>query len=239
MRCGYACRLRSVAAAAAAACAALAGLVAAGSLGRIDQWAVRHAMPGATDLGNEPTLVESAVPLLHAGFHPPLKAVAQIVTLPGQVVVSLALLAAAGASLRRRGRTERAAVLAAAWFLATAIEVLCKEAIVRPALYRDGLHASGFDSSWPSGHAVRSTIVALAVAAAWPRARAVLALWLAAALVLLELGGFHTPSDVVGGLLLGVLVASGGLLVERSRALGRAAAPGARSAGARGAPRGS
>ena len=39
--------------------------------------------------------------------------------------------------------------------------------------------SSGFDSSWPSGHALRCALVAGALAAAWPRLRVPLAIWLA------------------------------------------------------------
>jgi len=44
------------------------------------------------------------------------------------------------------------------------------------------------------------------VAAVWPLARRWVAAWAAASLVLLELGGFHVPSDIAGGLLLALLL---------------------------------
>ena len=45
-------------------------------------------MPFAGGPSRPPTLLESVVPFLHAQFHPPGAAIAQIVTLPGQVVIS-------------------------------------------------------------------------------------------------------------------------------------------------------
>ena len=63
-----------------------------------------------------------------------------------------------------------------------------------------------FQSSFPSGHALRSVLLAAAVAAVWPFARRWVAAWAAASLVLLELSGFHVPSDIAGGLLLALLL---------------------------------
>ena len=190
-------------------------------------------MPGAGPPEPPPTFWESLVPLLHADFGNAVAAAAQIVTLPGQVVVSLALVALAAAVLRRRRRYEAAAAWPAAWALGTAVEVVCKHVVTRPPLYLDGVHVVPFDASWPSGHTIRAVLVAVALAATWPRARAVLAVWLAAALVLLEAGGFHTPSDVAGGLLLAFLLVLAAREVERSGLLRRRA----RAAAARGGTR--
>lgn len=215
----------------------LAGLVAAGSLTALDQWAVRHAMPGAHGTGSSPSLVESIVPLLHADVAGPLLVVAQAVTLPGQLVISGLVVAGACVVFVRRGRADAAAAWATAWLLATTVEVVSKQALTRAPLYRHGAHVVGFDSSWPSGHAVRAVVVAAALGVAWPRLRWALVLWLAAVAALLEAGGFHTPTDVLGGLLLGALLVSAVTAAERSGALrGRAASGRATGRGARAAP---
>jgi membrane-associated phospholipid phosphatase len=64
-------------------------------------------------------------------------------------------------------------------------------------------------SSFPSGHSVTAAALAFAVAAVWPRARAVMIVYaviiVATRLVLLA----HHPSDVVAGALLGVIGAMG------------------------------
>ncbi len=158
------------------------------------------------------------MPLLHAQFHPVGAAVAQLVTLPGQVVISFLLVAAAAWKLRN-------VTWIVVWVAAVAVELVFRHALTRPALYRHGVHLVAFDTSWPSGHALRCAIVAAAVAAAWPRLRAVLAVWLVAVAVLLELAGFHTPTDIAGGLLLAtaaVALAGSGLLRRGSTRSGRA-----------------
>lgn len=209
--------------------------MAGGSLTGVDQWACDHLMPGAGPPGSPPTFLESFVPLLHADFGTLLRAASQIVTLPGQVVVSLLVVAVGAVLLRRRGRSAAAVAWLLAWAAGTAIELLCKHALTRPALTREGLHATAFDSSWPSGHALRSALAAATIAAVWPRARALLALWLAAACVLLVAAGFHTPSDVAGGLLLAVPIVLAASALGRSGLLGRAALRGrARTAPRRG-----
>lgn len=212
----------------AALYAALAVLVATGALAGVDQWAVDHLMPGI-ERGRKPGLLDAAVPLLHADWSSPVRVAANVVTLPAQGLVSLAILLLL--LLRREPRWL------AAWLGGNLVELLSKELIVRPPLEGPHGHVPGFDSSFPSGHTFRAVILAVALAAVWPRARPLLAAWAAAALVLLEAAGQHVPSDIAGGVVLAgfVLVALG--LLPRAgaaRALGgrrlRAPARGARRA---------
>jgi Co/Zn/Cd efflux system component len=50
-------------------------------------------------------------------------------------------------------------------------------------------------------------LVALVVAFVWPAAARWVGAWAAASLVLLEIDGFHVPTDIAGGLLLALLAA--------------------------------
>jgi membrane-associated phospholipid phosphatase len=209
---------------ATAAFVALAGLVASGAMTGLERWAAEHAMPLAGSPSSPPSALESFVPLLHAPFHPAGVAVAEIVTLPGQVVLSFLLVLAAAWRLRTRRGVEAGVRWPAAWLLAVAVELVLRHTLSRPALYRHGVHLTGLDMSWPSGHALRSALVAAALAAAWPRLRIPLAIWLSAVAVLLELAGFHTPTDVAGGLLLATAVAAGVVALEGSGLLRRRAA---------------
>jgi membrane-associated phospholipid phosphatase len=205
--------------------AALAVLVATGALNGIDQWAIDHLMPGL-ERSAEPGGLEAAVPLLHADWSSALHVAANVVTLPAQGLVSLAILLVL--------RDPRWIV---AWLAGNAVELLCKQVIVRPPLYGPEGHLAGFDSSFPSGHTLRALILAVALASVWPRARPLLAAWAAAAIVLLEIGGHHVPSDIAGGIVLacfvigclGLLARAGAARALRARGL-RAPARGARRA---------
>jgi membrane-associated phospholipid phosphatase len=217
--------LRSAVAALAAVYTALAVLVATGALNGADQWAIDHLM-AVVGSGESPSLVEAAVPLLHAGWHSGVSVATNIVTAPAQAFVSLAIVL-----------VVRRPVWLAAWLVGNAIEILCKHIIVRPPLYGPHGHLFGFDSSFPSGHALRTVIVALALAAVWPRVRPLLAVWAVASLVLLEAGGHHVPSDIAGGVVLAGFVVLALALLPRggaARALGarglRAPTRGARRA---------
>jgi membrane-associated phospholipid phosphatase len=184
----------------ALAFALLAVLVAAGASAHVDQWSVSHLMPGAHFRRHGGGLSEGLIPLAHAHWHGALAITADIVLLPASFLIALAIVA---------WRSRR---LALALVAAVAVEVICKEAIVRPALYHGALHVGAFDSSFPSGHALRAVIVAAAVAplvGIWAGA------WLLAALVLLLVAGWHTPTDIAGGVLLGGLAL---LCVGRARA---------------------
>lgn len=173
--------------------AALAVLVAAGAFTRVDQWAVDHLMPGASSYPAHGSLVDGLVPLLHSRWDSPYAVAANIVTLPASFLLSVAIAFACSR------------VFGIALVAAVAVEVLCKELLARPALHAGSFHIAAFDSSFPSGHALRMVIVAGAVASTWPRARRFAAGWAIVALVLLLLAGWHTPTDLAGGVLLGGL----------------------------------
>jgi hypothetical protein len=192
MRFAFAFRLSAL----AGGFAALAALVATGATNGLDRWAIDHTMPGAHFGTSKPTTGEALIPLLHVRWHGTVHVLAEIVTLPAAFLPSLLLLVA----LRRFAWIVP-------WAAGTAVEGICKLTLTRPALYHHGLHLAAFDNSYPSGHTIRAIILA----AAWPAARP----WAVVAIVLLELGGFHVPTDIAGGLLLAAL-----LLGLRLRLLG-------------------
>jgi membrane-associated phospholipid phosphatase len=204
----------------AVAYATLAVLLAAGAFTGVDQWAVDHLMPSSAFHHARPGLLEAAVPLLHQRFDSPLAIAADIVTLPAAALVSLVIL----------GFASRVAGIGplAAWATGSAVELLCKYVLVRPALHDGTFHVAAFDSSFPSGHALRAVVVACAVARMWPRARGAAIVWVVASVVLLQLAGWHTPTDLAGGLLLGgfvVLALVGGRRAGALRARGLLARP--------------
>jgi membrane-associated phospholipid phosphatase len=181
----------------ACAFAALAGLVAAGTFTGVDQWGVDHLMPGATFRHHGGGVLEGLVPLLHSHWSSPYAIAANIVTLPASFLISLAI-----AFMCSRA-------LGAALVTAVAVEVLCKELLTRPALYDGSLHIAPYDSSFPSGHALRTVIVAAAIAWTWPRARGLAVAWAIASVFLLQLAGWHTPTDLAGGVILAALALLG------------------------------
>jgi membrane-associated phospholipid phosphatase len=184
---------------ASAAFAALAGLVAAGAFTGLDQWAIEHVMPGATPSSGEAGIVRALIPLYGTHWDNAYSVAANVVTLPASFLVSLVLVA------------WRSRLLAVLLVAGTAVETLCKEVLVRPALHDGSLHVVSFDSSFPSGHTLRTVIVAAAFSQ--PPA----ATWAVASIVLLQLAGWHTPTDIAGGLLLGALALLGARALRRRR----------------------
>jgi membrane-associated phospholipid phosphatase len=184
--------------------AALAVLVATGALNGLDQWGVDHLMPGGTFESEDSGLLGAVLPLYGTHWGNAWSVAANIVTLPAAFVISLALVA------------WRSRPLAAALVLGTAVETLCKGVLSRPELFHGAHHIAGFDSSFPSGHTLRTVILAGAFARPWWAA------WAVASIVLLQLGGWHTPSDIAGGIVLGglaLLGARGAARALRARGL--------------------
>ena len=193
----------------ACALAALAALVAAGTFTRVDQWAVDHLMPGANFHNGEGSLLEGLVPLLHSNWSSAYAIAANIVTLPASFLISLAIAFVCSRAL------------GAALVAAVAVEALCKELLTRPALYDGSFHIAAFDSSFPSGHALRTVIVAAAVGWRWPRTRHIALAWAIGSLVLIQLAGWHTPTDIAGGVLLAALALLGAGALGRRRLAAR------------------
>lgn len=167
--------------------AALAVAVAAGAFTGLDQWSVDHLMPGASFNAQEAGLAEALVPLWGTHWDNAWSVAANVVTLPASFLVAVALCA---------WRSRTLAVLVVAF---TAVEALCKEVLTRPALHDGAQHIVGFDTSFPSGHTLRTVILAALVV------QPLGAAWAVASIVLLQLAGWHTPSDIAGGVLLGLL----------------------------------
>src|SRR5262249_28139381 len=142
-----------------------------------------------------------------------IRLVTNLWTFPASAGISFVLFAAGCLLFLSRGNRRAAFLWAALWVAGNAVEVLCKSVLERPPLFAlvHGVpfHLSGFDNSYPSGHTLRSLLLAGLIAALWPRTRVPAFAWAAVALPLLVLAGFHTPSDIVGGMLLaGLLLAT-------------------------------
>jgi membrane-associated phospholipid phosphatase len=186
--------------------AALAVAVAAGAFTGLDQWAVEHIMPGGRFTGGEPSLLDALVPLAGTHWDSAWSVLVNVVTVPASFLVALAIV------------VWRSRVLAALLVAAVAVETLCKDVLTRPELHHGARHIVAFDDSFPSGHTLRAVIVAGALASPWAAA------WAVVAIVLVQLAGWHTPTDIAGGLLLGAsaLLARGGAArALRSRRLAR------------------
>ena len=177
--------------------AALAALVAAGAFTRLDQWSIDHLMPGGSFRHVPGSLFNGLVPLLHSGWGSGYAIAVNIVTLPASFLIALAIVALCSR------------VLAVALVAAVGVEVICKELLTRPALYKGSFHIAAFDSSFPSGHTLRTLLVAAAVSLRWPRARPFAIVWAIVSLVLILLAGWHTPSDLAGGVVLAGLALLG------------------------------
>ena len=70
------------------------------------------------------------------------------------------------------------------------------------------------DGTYPSGHTIRSVILAVMVAALWPRTRVLAAGWVVFVATVLELGALHVPSDIAGGMLAGGALACVAIAVQ-------------------------
>jgi membrane-associated phospholipid phosphatase len=198
-------------AATAAALVVLTALVLGGVLTGLDEWGLDHVMPAL-----DPTAHGNGIVTSRGLWRPfPLdipwwQKALDVYSYPGSALASAVLVAIACVVLVRRGQRLPALVWLGAWLAGSGVELIGKHLLSRPALYwtngRVRLHVAPFANSFPSGHTVRSVVIAAIIAYVWRRARVPVAVWLAFVPVCLVIVAAHTITDVIGGLLLGVLV---------------------------------
>jgi membrane-associated phospholipid phosphatase len=194
-----------------AAFAAFTALVLSGAMNRIDDWGVDHVMPALAPRAPGNGVVAAV------GLWRPFKLdvpwwqqALGAYNYPASVLVSGLVITVAAVALLRRGAVEATVVWVATWCVANGLELVGKHELERPGVHWSNghirIHVLPYDSSFPSGHTVRAVVLAATVAYAWPRARFAAAAWLALVPATLVVDADHTISDVVGGLLLGLLL---------------------------------
>lgn len=193
--------------------AILTALVAGGQLTSTDQYAVDHLMPGL-----RPSVGDSHESRGLRGLFLPFGSdtnwwskVLDTWVYPCSVALSLIVVLVAFVVLWRRGRPVASLVWAGAWVVGNGIEVVGKDLITRPALYAVGdggarIHVGAFDQAFPSGHSIRCVIIAGAVLFLWRRVSRAVLVWAALVLPALVFSAAHTPTDVAGGTLIGLML---------------------------------
>jgi membrane-associated phospholipid phosphatase len=200
----------------------LAILVGLGSFSGVDQWSVDHLMPGPGEQSQAVSIAGSLFPIFDPGKEHGRVAIAAVTygvvwlasAIPAVILVVLAL-----AYLRSRSKRRLAIGLGLAFLAANLIELIGKTVITRPALFAfaDGgrTHVVPFDTSFPSGHEIRAVLLVACLIASFPKLWPFGLGWLAAVSVMLVVGGWHTPTDVAGGLLATIAVIGAILAVSR------------------------
>ena len=196
-----------------AALAAFTALVLGGALTGIDQWAIDHVMPGLHPYSDVGIVTGTSLWRPFALDVAWWEKVLDLYLYPASFLVSGALTVACGALLARRGQPAAAVIWPAAWLGANALELVGKAGLARPDVrWSNGptpVHVLPFDHSYPSGHTARAVVLAALVAYVFPRLRVAAAVWLLVVPPALVVAGDHTVSDVVGGMLLGLLLVLG------------------------------
>jgi membrane-associated phospholipid phosphatase len=191
--------------------ATLAALVANGHFDGLDRYGVEHWMPGL-----KPESARHTIPPVEGVFlpfeldpSPWWKRLLDTAMYPASILVSITVFSIGCWVLWRRGQRAAAVVWGAGWFVVNAIEVGVKWAVAKPPLFfvADGtpFHLRAFDHSFPSGHMVRAILLTAFVLYVWRRAGLVLLVWACVMPVCLVAASWHVPSDVIGGLVFGVL----------------------------------
>jgi membrane-associated phospholipid phosphatase len=128
--------------------------------------------------------------------------------------------------LRKVGRRREAAAWMLAFVGSLMVEMIGKAVVTRP--YAGGSRLLGtpiVQGTFPSGHTMRSIIVAAALCAAWPRYRFWFIAWAALTIATVEATGMHSPSEITAGVLGGLgIVAAVRATATQDAACERAAA---------------
>jgi undecaprenyl-diphosphatase len=199
--------------------------VVLGAFTRVDQFSLDHLMPwlvvalsgsGGDNGYWQPFWLHSpnAVKLF------------ELLTYPCSVLISGLVVLIGAVVLRPRLGLVAALAPAGAWVVGNAIEVFLKGTLVRPAVYGtvgpERVHIATFDNSFASGHMMRGLIVAYTLTLLWPRSSPWVWIWAALVGPSLVVISAHTPSDVIGGALVGLLVLVPANAVVRQARLERA-----------------
>jgi membrane-associated phospholipid phosphatase len=183
--------------------------VVLGAFTRLDQYSLDHLMPWLVP--------RNTAAGGHNGLWQPFKLhdstahkLVDLLTYPCSVLVSGLVVAIAAVVLWPRLGPFAALAPVGAWVVGNAIEVVLKGTIVRPAVYgsagRARIHVVTFDNSFSSGHMMRGLVVAWTLTLLWRRASPWVWIWAALVGPALVFISAHTPSDVIGGALVGLLV---------------------------------
>jgi membrane-associated phospholipid phosphatase len=188
----------------------LTALVALGTLTRVDQYSLDHLMPWLDPSEQQRNTFAGYWRPFPLGGSTGLKLL-DLLTYPCSLLISALCVGGAAVRMRRRGGRVAALAPAAAWVVGNGVEWVGKHTLARPALYGTAggvrIHVVGFDDSYPSGHMIRGVLLAYAVALAWNlRPRWIVVLWAAAVAPALVLEAAHTPTDVVAGALIGMML---------------------------------
>jgi len=192
----------TVLAGAAGAFAVVAIVVVMGGLTGLDQYAVDHWMP-QVQAGNASSSALGSIqyyPKLGSALH----TFCNVWTYPASPVLSSLLGLGGAAALVRRDRRAAAVAWGVAWIVANAVELLGKSVLERPGLHLGPAPLDNFHSSFPSGHTARAVLLTAMFATIWRRAVVPMLAWLVVTLPALVVNADHTPSDVLGGVLLAV-----------------------------------
>ena len=166
-------------------------LVQATDFDRLNSFAINHLEPIAPGHGYQ----------LLSGL-------AEAVVSPGAPLMSAVIIAGAAGLLWARGRRREAVAWALTYPAAIVVEIVCKLLIQQ---HRSGVWQGfglTFDSSFPSGHMLRAILIAGILSALWPGLRVWLAVWCGAVGVSMLLTGFHLPTDIAGGIMAGMALAT-------------------------------
>lgn len=196
----------------------LAVLVTSGAAGGLDQYAVDHWMPWLAPAHHR--LLDLRSLLLPGTNGSRASRLVDLWTYPASVAVSAAVVGACAVVLDRRSRRGSAVALCLLWVAGNAVELAGKTMLARPALYltRGGtrIHVQGFDHSFPSGHTIRGFLVAVAIAYTWRRGAPLAVAWFLGVPFALVALGDHTPTDVLGGLLVAAALVAGAVRYGRN-----------------------
>jgi membrane-associated phospholipid phosphatase len=191
----------------AAAFLILTAAVGTGLVRPVDRFALNHLQPlSGTSLAQTvapPDPLVALRPVVH-GNRSVLVSSGAIAFAPADTLTAVIIVAATGLMLYRRGRPRAAAAWIVALLAGLAIEGTGK-LLVDQIQFSPGSTILGvtLNGSYPSGHTIRSVILASMAATLWPRTRPWLVAWVVLVTSLLELGGLHVPSDLAGGFLAG------------------------------------
>ena len=158
--------------------------------------------------------------------HRHLREFTEILLFPAAPLVAAILMGGLSVLFYRRGRVSSAIAWPAVLAVGFVVELLAKLVVSQDHNNAWSLMGGlSLDSSYPSGHMLRAILLVFAATSLWPRFSSLVVVVFCGVGFMLLVNGWHTPTDILGGMLIGLALGWAASEYEAADGVGHRSVP--------------